>query len=94
MDKLLRDKKAITIFVAPAFLLFTFILFIPRQLITFKEFMEGIGIGVRSMVGAFIILILAWSISGVCRELLNTGVYVGDLVANSSIKLFLCTRIN
>lgn len=29
MDKLLRDKKAITIFVAPAFLLFTFILFIP-----------------------------------------------------------------
>ena len=29
MDKLLRDKKAITIFVAPAFLLFTFVLFIP-----------------------------------------------------------------
>lgn len=29
MDKLLRDKKAIIIFVAPAFLLFTFVLFIP-----------------------------------------------------------------
>ncbi len=29
MDKLLRDKKAIILFVAPAFLLFTFILFIP-----------------------------------------------------------------
>jgi len=66
-------------------LIVTFILFIPRRLITFKEFMDGIGIGVRSMVGAFIILILAWSISGVCRELLNTGVYVGDLVANSSM---------
>ena len=29
MDKLLRDKKAIIIFVAPAFVLFTFVLFIP-----------------------------------------------------------------
>lgn len=29
MDKLLRDKKAILFFIAPAFLLFTFILFIP-----------------------------------------------------------------
>lgn len=68
-----------------AALLVAFILFILRKLITFKEFMNGIGIGVRSMVGAFIILILAWSISGVCRELLNTGVYVGNLVANSSM---------
>lgn len=29
MDKLLRDKKAIVIFVAPAFILFTLVLFIP-----------------------------------------------------------------
>ena len=29
MDKLLRDKKAIIFFVAPAFILFTLILFIP-----------------------------------------------------------------
>ncbi len=29
MDKLLKDKKAIAVFVLPAFLLFTFILFIP-----------------------------------------------------------------
>lgn len=29
MDKLLRNKKAITLFIAPAFLLFTFVLFVP-----------------------------------------------------------------
>ena len=29
MDKLLRDKKAICIFIAPGILLFTFVLFIP-----------------------------------------------------------------
>lgn len=68
-----------------AALLVAFILFIPRKLLSFKEFMEGISIGVRSMVGAYIILILAWSIGGVCRELLNTGTYIGNLVAHSSM---------
>ena len=29
MDKLLRNKKAIILFIAPAFLLFTFVLFVP-----------------------------------------------------------------
>ena len=29
MNKLLRDKKAIIVFIAPAFLLFTFVLFVP-----------------------------------------------------------------
>jgi len=66
-------------------LVVAFVLFIPRRLLSFKAFMNGIGVGVRSMVGAFIILILAWSISGICRDLLNTGVYVGNLVAHSSM---------
>ena len=66
-------------------LLVAFALFIPRRLLTFKQFMEGIGVGVRSMVGAFIILILAWSISGVCRELLGTGEFVGALVQTSNM---------
>ncbi|MDA3733525.1 Na+/H+ antiporter NhaC family protein [Niameybacter massiliensis] len=64
-------------------LIVAFLLFVPRKVITFKEFMDGIGIGVKSMVGAFIILTLAWTISGVCRDLLNTGEYVGGLVAAS-----------
>lgn len=66
-------------------LIVAFILFIPRKIITFKEFMDGIGIGVKSMVGAFIILTLAWTISGVCRELLNTGEFVGGLVEASNM---------
>ena len=66
-------------------LIVAFLLFVPRKVITFKEFMDGIGIGVKSMVGAFIILTLAWTISGVCRELLNTGEFVGGLVAASNM---------
>ena len=64
-------------------LLVAFVLFVPRKVLSFKDFMEGISVGVKSMVGAFIILTLAWTISGVCRDLLNTGEYVGGLVAAS-----------
>ncbi|MGL4738954.1 MAG: Na+/H+ antiporter NhaC family protein, partial [Cellulosilyticaceae bacterium] len=66
-------------------LIVAFVLFVPRQVITFKEFMDGIGSGVKSMVGAFIILTLAWTISGVCRDLLSTGEFVGGLVAASNM---------
>ena len=40
MDKLLRDKKAILIFVAPAFLLFTLVLFIPICQSVYYSFCE------------------------------------------------------
>ncbi len=66
-------------------LLVAFFLFVPRKVLSFKDFMEGISAGVKSMVGAFIILILAWTISGVCRDLLGTGEFVADLVAHSHI---------
>ncbi|WP_306307350.1 Na+/H+ antiporter NhaC family protein [Cellulosilyticum ruminicola] len=66
-------------------LIVAFLLFVPRKVVSFKDFMEGIGIGVKSMVGAFIILTLAWTISGVCRDLLNTGDYVGSLVKASNM---------
>lgn len=66
-------------------LVFTFLLFVPRKILSFKEFMSGIATGVKSMVSAYIILTLAWTISGVCRDLLNTGGYVGGLVEGSSL---------
>ncbi len=76
-----------------AALLLTFFLFIPRKVLTFTEFMEGISEGVKSMVGAFIILTLAWTISGVCRDLLSTGEYVGNVVANSNMPIMLIPAI-
>ncbi len=66
-------------------LIVAFLLFIPRKVITFKQFMEGISVGVKSMVGAFIILTLAWTISGVCRDLLSTGEFVGGIVEASNM---------
>lgn len=74
-------------------LIVAFFLFIPRKVVSFKDFMEGIGSGVKSMVGAFIILTLAWTISGVCRDLLGTGEFVGNLVATSNMPAALIPAI-
>lgn len=68
-------------------LIVTFLLFIPRKLITFKSFMNGIGEGVKSMVSAFIILTLAWTIGTLCQDYLGTGVFVGQLVESSHLPM-------
>ena len=66
-------------------LIVAFVLFIPRKLVTFHDFMSGIESGVKNMVPAYLILIMAWTISGVCRDLLMTGEYVRGLVEGSSL---------
>lgn len=74
-------------------ILVTFILLVPRRVITFSEFMSSISLGVKSMVSAYIILVLAWSIGGVCRDLLNTGAYVGSVVEDMNLASFLIPGI-
>lgn len=66
-------------------LIFSFIYFMCRRVLSFREFFECIGPGVKSMVPACIILTLAWAISGVCRDLLGTGPYVAHLVEVSGV---------
>jgi len=68
-------------------------LYIPRKLMTFKEFMGGVAEGVKTMVGAIMILTLAWSLSGVCREMIGTGEFVSGMVASSSLSLNLLPMI-
>jgi Na+/H+ antiporter NhaC len=70
-----------------------FFQFVPRKLISFKEFFECVSAGVKSMVGALIILTLAWTISRVCRDLLVTGRYVAALVEASQLPVALIPAI-
>lgn len=71
-------------------LVITFVLFIPRKVLSFRDFMNGITEGIKSMVPAFTILILAWTIGGICSvDYLNTGGFVGNLVNSSSFPVFL-----
>ncbi|MEG0115970.1 MAG: Na+/H+ antiporter NhaC family protein [Hydrogenoanaerobacterium sp.] len=76
-----------------AALIVAFVLFVPRKIISFRGFMDGITEGIKSMVPADIILILAWTISGVCRDLLSTGEYVRDIVQGSNMPAALIPAI-
>lgn len=76
-----------------AALVWAFVQFVPRKLMTAHQFMDGITEGVKSMVTADIILVLAWTISGVCRNLLMTGDFVGSAVGNSNIPIAILPAI-
>ncbi len=78
---------------ALAALLAALVLYIPRKLVTFREFMGGITAGVKLMVSAVMILSLAWSLSGVCREMIGTGEFVSGLVSSSNVSLSILPAI-
>lgn len=57
-----------------------FFMFVPRKVVSFRDFMDGSVEGMKMMLPANIILVLAWTISGVCRDLLQTPLFVESLV--------------
>ena len=68
-----------------ATLVFIFFMYIPRGVITFKEFAECIPEGFKMMSNAIIILILAWTLGGFCSTKLDAGTFVYNAVTGSSI---------
>ena len=69
-------------------LVFTFILYVPRKIVTYKEFTESISDGFKSMTSAVLILVFAWTLSAVCGEsYLNAGGFVEKVIGNSSFGL-------
>ena len=70
-----------------AALLWAFVQYIPRKLITPREFMDSFTEGTINMVPADLILVLAWMISGVCRNLLSTGDFVSTVFESGNIGL-------
>nr|MDD6334884.1 Na+/H+ antiporter NhaC family protein [bacterium] len=70
-------------------LIVALILFIPRRLMTFKGFMDGVVEGMKSMLPAIMILVLAWSLSGICRYMIGTGEFVSSLVSGSTFVISL-----
>lgn len=73
-----------------AALIITFILYIPRKVLTFKEFMSCLPEGFKAMVPAILILTFAWTLSGV-TGLLGADKFVASILDSSkgSLQLFL-----
>ena len=63
--------------------LFTFFYYMLRNVLSFREFMEAIPEGFRAMVAPILILVFAWTLSGM-TNLLGAKFYVADLVSNSA----------
>lgn len=74
-------------------LVIAFIQFVPRKLLTFKDFMSIIPTGINTMVPAYIILTLAWTIGSLCQNYLGTGKYIGMLVETSHLPIQLIPAI-
>lgn len=68
-------------------------MFLPRRLTTLTGFLEGSSEGVRSMVGAIMILVLAWSLGGACRYMLGTGEFVASFLTDMGFALTLLPAV-
>lgn len=67
-------------------LIFTFLLYIPRKVISFSECCNCLIKGFKAMTSAIMILCLAWTLSGICGEAyLNIGGYVSGIISNSNL---------
>lgn len=66
-------------------LVFVFLLYLPRKIISFSDFAECIPQGFKMMVSAILILILAWTLGGFCSTKLEAGTFVYNALNGSSV---------
>ena len=68
--------------------IFVALLYLPRKIVTPKEFLDGLVQGFINMVPATLILTFAWTLSGICgTDYLNAGGFVASVVEKYSIPL-------
>ncbi len=70
----------------------TMVLYLSRKVITFDEFMKSVPDGIKSMVPAISILVLAWTLSGIC-SIMQTGDYIGGVIERSGMTLSILPAI-
>lgn len=63
------------------------LLYLPRKLLDLSGFVTGASEGMRSMVEAIMILVLAWSLGGCCRYMLGTGTFIASCLDSAGFAL-------
>lgn len=64
------------------------ILYLPRKIVTPKAFLDGLVEGFKHMVPATLILVLAWTLGGICGAgYLDAGGFVSQFVSQNNISL-------
>ena len=64
-------------------LVVTLVLYLPRKVISFRQFADSIVDGFKAMVPAILILIFAWTLSGITNQL-GAKVFVAELVRGAA----------
>lgn len=68
--------------------IFLAILYLPRKIVTPKQYLDGLVEGFKNMVPATLILVLAWTLGGICgADYLDAGGFVGAFVQQNNISL-------
>lgn len=70
-------------------LMAAFFLYIPRKIMKPKAFVEGVLSGIGNIIPPMLILILSWSLGGVCRQMIGTGEFISGFVASTKISFTL-----
>lgn len=68
-----------------AALIVALLMYVPRKIMTFKEFCANTVKGMENMVTSGCILLLAWAIGGICRDLLSTPEFVKNVFESSGV---------
>ena len=75
-------------------IVFLAILYLPRKVVTPKQFIDGLVEGFLHMVPATLILTFAWTLSGICgADYLNAGGFVAAMVSHYQISLVMMPAI-
>lgn len=70
-------------------LIFMFLLYMPRKVITYNDFAQCIPQGFKMMVPAMTILTLAWTLGSFVSVQLEAGVFVQEMLNTYNIPLFI-----
>ncbi len=66
-------------------LIFIFILYVPRKLVSYRDFADSIPEGFKTMVSAIVILTLAWTLGNIVSESLQAGVFVENALTTMNL---------
>lgn len=67
---------------------FLALLYLPRKIVSCRQFLDGLVEGFKNMVPAALILVFAWTLSGICGNgYLNLGGFVAGVVEKYSVSL-------
>ena len=82
------DAETSLIFATFVTVIFMMLLYLPRKVVSFKEFMESLVEGFKLMIPAVMVLILAWTLKGV-GDALCLGDFVSGVVGGNASASFL-----